>query len=50
VDAPEDLLVLEDVAREGRAIVRADPELGEVRARVAVLPEDAEELLALSRR
>src|SRR4029079_4506492 len=38
VDAPEDLLVLEDVAREGRAIVRPDPELGAVGARVSVLP------------
>src|SRR6185503_548377 len=47
VDAPEDLLVLEDIAREGRAIVRADPELGEVRARVPVLAEDAQKLLAL---
>src|SRR6185295_14580915 len=47
VDAPEDLLVLEDIAREGRAIVGADAELGEVGARVPVLPQDAEELLAL---
>src|SRR4029077_6558303 len=50
VDAPEDLLVLEDVACERRAIVRADPELGQVRAGVPVLPQDAQELLALGAR
>src|SRR6476659_1535815 len=45
VHAPEDLLVLEDVAREGRAIVRPDPELGELGTRVYVLPEDAQRRL-----
>src|SRR4051795_2293764 len=47
VDRAEDLLVLEDVAGEHRALVRADPELGEVRAGVAVVLEESQQLLAL---